>query len=357
MIARRVATVLQARAEHAGLTALTVQIDDERAEAVSYDELVGPVAAGDRVLVNTTAVDLGLGTGGVHFVIAVLDRAHEAVGEVDGHAMKLRYTPMQTSVLSVEESHADLINGLATLEGMPVIVAGLHSAVAPAAIGIHAIRPDARVAFVMTDGAALMLAFSRTVPALVTSGLIHITITAGQAVGGMHEAITVHGALAAAKAVCEADVVIVAMGPGNLGSGTRWGSALMETAEVINAAAGMGARPILVPRISFADQRERHRGVSHHTRTVLEHLALARAQVAIPTLTRDRAALVLEQLAASSSRHDMVEVDLGAAEEALVNSPVALSSMGRGLADDPDCFRAAAAAGVHGARLLPVTSS
>src|SRR4051812_15477745 len=43
-----------------------VEVDGE--PAVVLIDLIGPVAEGDRVVVNTTAVDLDLGTGGEHFV-------------------------------------------------------------------------------------------------------------------------------------------------------------------------------------------------------------------------------------------------------------------------------------------------
>lgn len=350
MIARRIGTVLAARPAHAGLTDLSVDIDGIPAAAISYDALVGPVSAGDQVLLNTTAVSLGLGTGGVHIVIAVLP-GRSSVDAVTGHAMKLRYTPMQTSVVAVEETHATLIDAVEGLDGMPVIVAGLHSAVAPAAIGARTGAPSARIAYVMTDAAALVMAFSRTVPALRGAGLLDATITCGQATGGEYEAVTLHGALAAAKSVLDADIVIVAMGPGNLGTGTRWGFALIETAGIIDTAVAMGARAIVVPRLSFADERKRHRGVSHHTTTALG-LAHARAQVALPPLAPDRAERVRAQLVTVTEHHDLIEVALDETEEALRSSPLSLSSMGRTYDEDPDCFRAAAAAGVLAARSL-----
>lgn len=341
-------TVLEARATGRGVTELVVEVDGARADAIAYTELSGPVIVGDVVVLNTTAVALGLGTGGVHIVMAVEGR--EGTGDATGHAMKLRYSPVQTSVDAVEQTHAELIDGVHSLEGMPVIAAGLHSAIAPAAIGARATVPDLTIAYVMTDGAALHMAFSRTVPLLRAAGLLDTTITAGQATGGEFEAISLHGALAAAKAVARADIAIVSMGPGNLGSASRWGFASIEVAGVVNAAGAMGARPIVVPRISFADPRERHRGLSHHTVTALS-VALARAEVTLPPLSAEHAAELKQRLDDIAGRHDVVEVDLGDAERALGASPVPLRSMGRSYEDDPDFFRAAAAAGVRAARI------
>jgi len=350
MIQIRRGTVVEARATGNGLADLIVEVDGARAPAIAYQTLTGPVAVGDKVVLNTTAVALELGTGGVHLVMAVEGREHGDT--VTGHAMKLRYTPVQTSVDAVEQTHAADLDSLDSLHGMPVVAAGLHSALAPVAIGARALNPKIRVAYVMTEGAALLMPFSRTVPKLRAAGLLDTTITAGQATGGELEAISVYGALAAAKVIARADVAIVSMGPGNLGSGSRWGHASIEVAGIINAAAAMGGKAVVVPRISFADTRERHRGLSHHTITALS-LALARAEVTLPHMEPGRSNEVRARIDAAglADKHDYVDVSLGTAERALENSPVPLESMGRTYVDDPDFFRAAAAAGVRAAQL------
>ena len=345
MIVRRRGVVLKAERAHADLVRLVVAVGTEETDAVAYTRLVGPVGEGDHVLLNTTAVELGLGTGGVHFVMAV--EGEQSNGSPEGREMKLRYTPMQTSFAAVEDRYRDAIDAVEHLAGLPVVAAGLHSAIAPVVLGAWAAGGGPKkIALVHTDGGAMPIAFSETVEVLRARGLVATTITAGQAFGGDLEAVNLYSALAAAEAVAEADLVVVAMGPGNLGTGSRWGFALMEVAQVVNAAVAMGGRAIVVPRISFADPRDRHRGVSHHTLTALGRAALGHARIALPRLEPDRAAVVREQLRTLEGRHEIVEVDLGPAEEALARSPVPLSSMGRTFADDPDCFRAAAAAGV-----------
>ena len=228
MIRLRRGTVLEARVAHPGLTDVVVELDGARAPAVAYDTLTPQIAPGDIVLLNTAALELGLGTGGVHLVLAVEGR--ETPAPVRGHAMKLRYSPLQVPVDAVEETHREEIDALRSLDGLPVVVAPLHSALAPTVVGARSAGPTARIVYVMSDLAALPIAFSRTVPALRAAGLLDATITTGQAFGGDYEAVTLPGALAAAKAVLEAVVVVVAMGPGNLGTGTRWGSAALETA-------------------------------------------------------------------------------------------------------------------------------
>jgi hypothetical protein len=53
-----------------------------------------------------------------------------------------------------------------------------------------------------------------------------------------------------------------------------------------------------------------------------------------------------------AERHRLVQVSVDGLSEALAASPVALSTMGRGLAADPAYFLAAAAAGRHAAGLV-----
>jgi hypothetical protein len=350
MIRLRHATVTGVSPVHPGLTGLVVRLDDGTfAEAIAYDELTGAVREGARVLLNTTAADLGLGTGGVHIVVSV-ERSDDLAPAATGREMKLRYAPHQAAVSVVEDRLRDAVDSVTSLDGMPVVVCALHSALAPVAIGARAAAPGARIVYVMTDAGALPMWFSRSVPALRDAGLLDATIASGQSVGGDLEAVTVFGALAAAKAVLRADVVVVAMGPGNLGSGSRWGSGALEAGTLVNSVAAMGGAPVVAPRISFADERARHRGVSHHTITALETIALARATVALPPLAPERSAAVRAQLANAATKHDVIEIDLGTAEEALKATRLDLRHMGRAYADDPDYFRAAAAGGVHAAR-------
>lgn len=348
MIRLRRGIVLEVRPRSPGVSEAQVEVEGGQAPALAYLALTGPVEVGDRVVLNTTAIALGLGTGGVHLVVAVEDGV-DLDPEEPGHAMKLRYTPLQVKIAPVEETHRVQMEAFEGLRGTPVVVAGLHSALAAAAIGARATAPGVRVAYVMTDGGALPAAFSLTVPALRTAGLLDATITCGQAFGGDFEAINVYSGIAAAREVAGAGVIIAAMGPGNLGTGSRLGFALLETVGVINAVAALGGRPVVVPRLSFADPRERHRGVSHHTLTALS-LALAPAEIALPPLAPDRAESVRRQLQEIVHRHRIVEVDLGPAENALRSSPVPLRSMGRSFEEDPDCFRAAAAAGALAAQ-------
>ena len=109
-------------------------------------------------------------------------------------------------------------------------------------------------------------------------------------------------------------------------------------------------------RISEADARERHQGVSHHSLTAYGRVALAPADVPVPRLTGAFGERVRQQAAAlvdaSRGRLRLHEVEVDGLDEALALSPVRLSTMGRGLDRDRASFLAAAAAGRHTASLL-----
>ena len=339
-----------------GAVELDVTVDGSPGRALAYPALVGTPKVGDEVLLNTTAVDMGLGTGGYHLVVADLDRlAPDRSGP--GHLVKARYTPLQAVVLGVDEEdspHRRALTDAVSLDGQPVVVADLHSALPAIVVGLLAARPDARIGYVMTDGGSLPVWFSRSVAELTAAGAIVGTVTAGQAFGGDLEAVTLHSALLAAQVVLRADVTVVTQGPGNLGVGTPWGFSGVAAGDAVNAIAALDGHPVASLRISDSDPRERHRGISHHSRTAYGRVALARADVVVPALDEPLAGDVGRDLSESgiAMRHDLVRVPTDGLLEALRNSGFELSTMGRGLDEDPAYFLAAAAAGRFAAGLL-----
>jgi hypothetical protein len=233
---------------------LTVEVPgDGEVRALAYRSLVGSPEIGDDVLLNTTALAQGLGTGGVALVVAVPDRLPPDP-EGAGHLVKARYTPLQVSVQGVDEQdteHHALMVEADDIDGMPVVVADLHSALPAVLIGMLATDPDLRVAYVMTDGGALPAAFSRTLDKLAPS--LAGVITVGQAWGGDLEAVTLHTGLLAARHVLRADLAVVTQGPGNLGTGTPWGFSGVAAGEACNAVTVLGGEPVGALRISDAD--------------------------------------------------------------------------------------------------------
>jgi hypothetical protein len=333
-----------------------VTVDGDQIRALAYPALVGSPRVGDRVLLNVTALERGLGTGGYALVVALPDRL-PADPDIAGHIMKSRYTPLQVMTESADEQgskYHELLKSADSLSGMPVVVADLHSALPAILAGLYASAADSpRVAYVMTDGGTLPAWFSRTIAGLREAGWLAATITTGQSFGGDLEAVTVHSGLLTAKHAVGADVAIVAQGPGNLGTGTKWGYSGVAAGEAVNATATLGGQPVASLRISFADPRERHRGVSHHSRTAYGQVALASADVVIPAFPEPQATRVTSDVASLATRHTLITVTVEGLAEALRAAPVPLSTMGRSLDEDPEYFLAAAAAGKHAARLLP----
>ena len=83
---------------------------------------------------------------------------------------------------------------------MPVVIADLHSALPAVVAGLRSVAPTARVGYVMTDGGALPVWFSRTLDELRAAGWVAAAVTVGQAFGGDVEAVTLHTGLLAARA-------------------------------------------------------------------------------------------------------------------------------------------------------------
>jgi hypothetical protein len=302
------------------------------------------------------AVEMGLGTGGLDFIVTRLDPPfHESVPP--GHIVKLRYTPLQMAVLSVEapeSPHHDAIRLFSGLDDLPVVCMELHSqlpaicAAAHWSARVQGITRQPRIVYVMTDGAALPMALSHLVPQLKELGWLDSTITSGQAFGGDLEAVNLYSALAAAKVAANADIVIAGPGPGTVGTGTPLGFSGVDQGLAINAAASLGGVPIVAPRISFTDSRSRHNGLSHHTVTVLQKVARASSLVAMPRLPEDQRLSVEEclEIAGTNERHEAVYIDAEKGLQALIDSGIAVRTMGRTLDQERPFFLAAAATGL-----------
>lgn len=336
----RSGTVTEILSERRGLQ--RVLVDGEQAYVLT--QLTGDVAVGDEVVMNTTAVDLGLGTGGWHFVHWNM-RRRELDQPGPGHIMKVRYTSLQTDTGAVEElPDAD------DLEGMPVVACGLHSQVACALAALLHARPDARVAYVMTDGASLPLAMSDLADAMRDH--LATTITAGHAFGGDLEAVNVPSALVAARHIADADVAVVGMGPGVVGTATKLGFSALEVGAVLGAASLLGGRPVAALRFSLADPRLRHQGVSHHTTTALTLGTAARATIGVPRGPFEARVRADLDAAGVADRHRLLAVDDPGVPALLDALGLHVTSMGRGPDDDPGFYAVAGAAGTAAATML-----
>jgi hypothetical protein len=299
-----------------------VRLEVDGAPCVAYPRLTGEIEVGDVVLVNTQAADLELGSGGFDLLYANLTRGLRLPVAERAHVMALPYMPGQLAARFVEEDEG---GGPERLAGLPVVCTGLHSQLAP----VCAALAGRRVAYVQLGGGALPVSLSDTVRALKARRLLETSIAVSPCLDGDLQCVTVASALlhAAARG---ADVAVCGIGPGIVGTASRFGHGGLAVADAANAAAALGGSPVAAVRVSFADERERHRGLSHHTRSALE-LCLGEVRVAWPRgLDRPEGVAV-------------VEVDVTGWEDACASLP--LSHMGRGPREDPWFFAAAFAAG------------
>lgn len=344
------------------LVVVTVDISGSGAhsndiKACVYLAMSPPPNVGDQVIVNTLGIELGLGTGGYGFVLVNLSQPLPQHGGA-GHIVKLRYTPAQISVLSVEEEasqqHEMLSDDGLSLEDTPVVSAELHSALPAIVAGVKACDSKLSVCYVMTDGGALPLPFSDSVRRLKREGLLQSTVTVGHAFGGDLEAVNVFSGLVAAKHVAKADVIIVSKGPGIVGTGTPLGHTAMEQGEAANASFRLGGVPVITPRIGDADSRRRHSGVSHHFETVLRLCIYCPTYIPVPEELPSVSELLARSLSALdvSNQHRLVQSKGAPGLRLLDEIGIQLTTMGRTLAQERPYFATAAASGWFAARVV-----
>jgi hypothetical protein len=319
----RVSAVVE---RHEGL----VRIEVDGVPCVAYPELTGPVALDDDVVVNVQSLELGLGSGGFDVLHANLTRGLELAPGEDAHVIKLPYTPLQFAVRHAEED-APLAE---SLDEMPVVACSLHSQLAPVCAALAGVR----VLYLQLPGGALPVALSDAVRVLRERGLLEAAVSVGACFGGDVDCVNAYSALAWAKAR-DADVAVCAIGPGVVGTGSLLGHGGMAAADALHAASALGGTPIIALRLSEADPRPRHRGVSHHTAAILSLFG--------PSVVRPWPEGCPIAYPADEGMH---VVDASDWREACEELP--LSHMGRGPDEDPWFFAAAYAAGLVARRML-----
>ncbi|WP_227935070.1 DUF3866 family protein [Alkalihalobacillus deserti] len=321
--------------------------------AILYKTITQRVEIGADVLVNVTATDLKLGTGGWDIVREILPVTNWSLMEVQGHIMKVRYTPIQHSVLAIEsqesEYHQQFTESF-SLMGSPVWLAELHSMVPLFYFVSQEIKADSRCCVIFDDQAGLALSMSDQLRALHQQDKFH-SITVGQAFGGQFEAVTIASALQFAKNTLKADFIVISVGPGVVGTGTRFGFSGMIMSHWSHTISALEGIPIWIPRLSFADFRKRHNGLSHHTLTPLCQFTFKQAVLPLPYLEGKERQKVTEQL--NGYRPFQVEHNIHFASkdhvtdlviQALKTASLPIQTMGRKYGDDPLFFCAVAEA-------------
>jgi len=334
LVLRRGRVVEAGPAEGVGEQRLEVEhAGGARRGAVVDLGLHGPARVGDDVVVNAQAVDLALGSGGVDVLHVNLTRGLEATGVPGAHVMKLNYSSLQHAVLPVETPEVTL-----PLDGAAGVFS-LHGQLAPMAWAFaeaiaragSAPRP---LGYVQTAGGALPGGHSRLVGELRERGLLAGHVTAAPAFGGEEEAITTAGGLAHGLAERGWAAALLGPGPGILGSGSLLGHGGLIALDSAHVALALGCPVVLCARMSSGDPRERHRGLSHHTTTVLR-LLLRRVTVALPVGEAPDAVQALG--------HHWRELPVDLRGYAASGLPT--RTMGRSIEEDPVFFAAALAAG------------
>lgn len=295
--------------ERAGLQRLLLE---DGSKAYALIEIVGAASQGDLVVVNTTAVDLDLGTGGWHVVHWI--QGHDGASEAfRGDILKARYLSEQTEV-------APYVSQRSNLDGARVLLCVLHSHVG----AIAAALSSSQIGYLMTDQAALPLALSDLVADLTRAELISKTATVGQAFGGQLEAISVPSGVAALMDN-GCNQILVAAGPGHVGTSSDLGFSAMELAGHASVLRALGAEVALCVRASDVDERERHLGISHHMTSILKATP---AQVSVP-IPRGADISWITELGHTACAEDPLDI-----ENALKVTGLEITSMGKPLSRD-----------------------
>lgn len=351
MISKRVGVVESIVDSNEVLDDIRVNVNGETQRAYNYPKISGKINIGDEVILNTTAVELSLGTGGYHFVISNLNNVESSLSE-GGHIMKLRYTPLQVKVNAVEDHESkyhDVINSFESLNRMPIVVGTLHSMLTPFVASYKRHNPNKKLVYIMTDGAALPIYLSKNVQSLKEKGLIDETITIGNAFGGDYECINIYTALITAKEIIKADAVFISMGPGIAGTGTKYGFTGIEQGPILDAIKKLGGMPIAIPRMSFADKRYRHKGISHHSLTVFKEIVNVNVNIPITIYDNNNFKYIKQQITTNKlfDQHNIIYLENDKCKDDLDYFNLKVRSMGRDYEQDKEFFDAASTAAYY----------
>lgn len=336
--------------------------DGKKERAVNYCRLTGDIGKGDTVYANTSATFMRLGSGGMDFVILNETRGGRLDMKEEGRIMKMRYTPFQFNCKCPSEedsSYRKCVDEFESLGGMPVLIGELHSMLSPAACCLKYLDDGLRITYIMTDGGCLPIDFSSSVRELLDKGIISNTITYGNAFGGDIEAVNIYDALVYASSVTKCDIAIITMGPGIIGTGTRYGFSGIEQGNIIDSVNKLHGTPVVIPRISFKDPRERHLGISHHTLTVLSGITYSSAYVVLPEIDGEDGEYIRSQVMSYGidRKHHVYYQNSEILYNAIQKFKVVCSTMGRGMNDDKEFFMSVGAASEFTYRLLKNNST
>lgn len=348
MLEMHLGRVIKIISQREGITEVLLDMDHPIKKAVNYDRMTGKISEGDLVTLNTTAASLSLGTGGYHFVLT--NHAHQMLPmSPGGHGMKVRYTPSQVKVPFIEEKltgQETTFNSPLNLKGRLICFGELHSMISPlCAFFRYYSKIKIRIGYIMTDHAALPLAFSRNIACLKERNMLDTVITIGNAFGGDMECVNIYTGLQAASVIENCDIILVSMGPGITGTGTRYGFSGLDMGFYLDLAYRYGGQCFFVPRISFAELRSRHFGISHHSLTILKDVVQSPIFITLPSLEKQKMRFLYQQVRENRlpDKYDIIFTDGKGIRKAMEHYNISVTSMGRGMREDPAFFYAVGA--------------
>jgi hypothetical protein len=144
----------------------------------------------------------------------------------------------------------------------------------------------------------------------------------------------------AASAIQKCDIILVSMGPGITGTGTRYGFSGLDMGLYLDLAYRYGGKCFFIPRISFAETRARHYGISHHSLTILKDIVQSPISIILPSLKKDKMRFLYQQLQENSlhGKHHIFITDGREIRNAMEHYGISVTTMGRGMMEDPAFF-------------------
>jgi hypothetical protein len=237
----------------------------------------------------------------------------------------------------------------------PIVYAILHSMISPLVTTIKHIKPNAIISCVYTYGGAMNANNSFTLKKLRSSELINSVITTGECYGGDYESINITTGIIFGFNQLNSDIIIVCCGPGVAGSSTFYGFSTFDFIGLIYISKLLGLCPVLIPRISMADKRERHRGVSMQSLSILQTLDFP---VHVPVY-KDNEDIegfnyIYNQLSDNGimNKHKVQFIDNPVIKKNIDCMNINTRVMGRNYIEDPWFFNNCSSAGVYSVELL-----
>lgn len=138
------------------------------------------------------------------------------------------------------------------------------------------------------------------------------------------------------------------MGPGIAGTGTKYGFTGIEQGSILDAVKKLEGRAIAIPRISFADKRERHQGISHHSMTVFKEIVNVNVDIPITIYDDEKLNFIKEQINLNGldKKHNIIYIDNNKTKEDLDYFNLKVKSMGRNYEQDEAFFKVCKHSGI-----------